>query len=110
MFYDKINLTSLDLSSNQITKIENIDKLNNLTSLNLSSNQIAKIEEKDLNHATLEHIELRTNLTTDIPEEILEGIRTKGKFGKTYYNNALPDLRQWFAELKEGSIPNYQFN
>ena len=39
------NLTILDLSRNQISKMENLNSLKYLTSLNLSHNKISKVED-----------------------------------------------------------------
>ena len=48
---DKLtSLRQLNLRFNQISKIENLDKLHNLSQLNLSENKIAKIENLDKLH------------------------------------------------------------
>jgi len=55
----------LDLSSNQITKIENLDNLKNLEWLLLNSNQILKIENLD-NLKNLTLLYLSTNKITEL--------------------------------------------
>ena len=63
---DKIStLNSLKLSSNQISKIENLDKFPNLSSLNLSNNQISKIENLD-KISTLNSLKLSSNQISKI--------------------------------------------
>jgi len=71
-----VNLSSLDLSSNQLTKIENLDYLVNLTYLDLRINQLTIIENLDSlvnlitlylsgnQLTTIENLETLVNLNT----------------------------------------------
>ena len=98
-------LEELDLRYNQLTQIPTeIGQLNKLTSLDLSYNQLTQIPTEIINHIALEYVGLTGNTIKNIPDEILAGTKWKH-----FNNNALPDIRQWFAELAKGSIPNYQF-
>ena len=59
------NLNYLDLSNNNISKIEGIENMTNLVTLNLSSNRISKIEGLE-NLQNLKTLNLNGNNITDI--------------------------------------------
>jgi len=65
------NLTDLNLSTNQMTNIEPLKDLTNLTNLNLATNQISNIEPlKGLTNLT--DLDLATNQMTNM--EVLKGL------------------------------------
>lgn len=74
------NIQVLDLSNNEICKMENLEKLENLTELYLNSNRITKIE-KIVSYLltkfqlTLTKLELSNNKIKEIPKVIIFSIR-----------------------------------
>jgi len=68
-----MNLKELDLSNNDIEKIENLHTLKRLKVLNLSSNKITKIEGIS-SLKNLEILNLSNNLIEDIPAIIMKNI------------------------------------
>ena len=64
-------MTSLDLSNNQITRIENLDTLVKLTSLELGGNQITRIENLD-KLVNLNELNISNNMITSGVEQLLK--------------------------------------
>ena len=65
------NLTSLDLSSNQLTSVPpEITKLTNLTSLDLSGNQLTSLPPEITKLTNLTSLDLSGNQLTSLPPEI----------------------------------------
>jgi internalin A len=63
--FDDLRLTSLDLGSNKIDRIEGLEKLTTLRRLNLSGNRIREIEGLD-NLTNMENLDLRGNQIVEI--------------------------------------------
>mmetsp|Transcript_106633 Transcript_106633/g.340261 ORF Transcript_106633/g.340261 Transcript_106633/m.340261 type:complete len:237 (+) Transcript_106633:108-818(+) len=79
-----INLRWLDLSNNQIIRIENLDGLSQLVSLDLSSNKISKVENLG-GVEMLERLKLRANPISRIQD--LEGLRPLKKLKHLHFQN-----------------------
>ena len=75
-----VNLGELNLACNQISKIEGLDKLNNLQVLNLAGNQITKIEGLN-NLNNLRELDLRKN---NIPKSQIDQFKAANKKIKVY--------------------------
>lgn len=102
--YQLKKLNHLNLRYNRIDNINFLDNLSNIKEVYLRENRIKEIPRTLLKHKLLLHLEVVENPINSIPNEIIAGTKWKN-----YHANALPDLRQWCADLAEGSIPNYYF-
>lgn len=98
------NLISLNLNKNKVSDISPLNYLYNLIKVDLNTNVIPQLPSKLLKNKTLKILIIFGNPIKYIPNEILEGTKWEH-----FINNALPDLRQWYADLAKGSIPNYYF-
>jgi Leucine-rich repeat (LRR) protein len=68
------NLTSLDLSNNQITNLDNVD-FSKLSSLNFSKNKISSIENFKINRI-IQKVDLSDNQIAEIPKTFLDQINS----------------------------------
>jgi len=78
------NLRWLDLSQNQIIRMENLDGLAQLTSLDLSHNKIQKVQHLD-GMPNLERLKLKANPISRI--EDIEGLRVAHKLRHLHFQN-----------------------
>ena len=85
-------LQSLDLSRNQISRLENLPA--GLLSLNLSRNQIRRLENLP---AGLQSLKLSGNPSENVPPELL---------GDNYDGDCLEAVNAWFADLAQGHVVN----
>ena len=85
-------LKELDLSHNQISKIENLDTLINLTTFDLENNQISKIENLDT-LAKLTTLDLETNSISKI--ENLDALYKLTTLN--LYNNQISKIENLYA-------------
>ncbi len=90
-------LQTLDLKNNQITDIQFLEKLTQLQTLDLKNNQITSFPEQFLYAWPFLHtLHLHDNPIENIPKELFDG----------EYNNALLDIRGYFASIAQESIQN----
>lgn len=93
---EMIWLTGLDLSSNQLTKIEGLEKFTILAKLSLNSNQITKIEGLHIFPTSIKALSLFKNPVENVDITV---------FGTTRDYNCLNDLKNFFAEDLTVTVP-----
>ena len=94
-----VNLYYLDLSDNQLTRIEGLDKLTNLYYLGLSDNQLTRIEELAY-LSQLESLDLSDNklsVIENLPQTSLKKLKVEG--------NNIEYIRRSFSDKDSELLP-----